>query len=71
MARDPTLIFSFVRTMDDKDGPVVAKGVYSRILKNGRIDFDAIPFALDATIRELRDSKVWASRWATYVHMGV
>jgi hypothetical protein len=57
--------------MDDIDGPFMAKRIYSRIFRDGVLDMTAVPHAVDDAVRELRESGVPASRWATYVHFGV
>lgn len=60
--------------MDDRDGPTIAEGVYKELFAS---DFavcehvDRIPFALDAAVRELRESGAHWTRWATYVHVGI
>jgi hypothetical protein len=56
--------------MQDIDGPFIAQRVYGQICQNGEIDYSAVSFALDEAIRELRESGVLASRWATFIHMG-
>jgi hypothetical protein len=56
--------------MNDIDGPFVAERVYKRIFCNGMLDLSAVPYALDETVRELRQTGVSPSRWATYVHIG-
>ncbi len=56
--------------MNDEDGPVVAKIVYSELMKEQFWDPDVIPFALDLAIRTLRRSGVPPYRWAPYIHMG-
>jgi CHAT domain-containing protein len=60
-------------SMGDVDGPVVAETVYRELFAgNGcQIDFDVVPYALDAAVRKLRDKGLESSRWATYIHMGV
>lgn len=58
------------RSMQDVDGPFIAQRVYGRICKDGEIDYSAVPFALDEAVRELRESGVPASQWATFIHMG-
>jgi CHAT domain-containing protein len=58
------------RSMNDVDGPFVAKRVYSNIFEDGRLDLAAVPYALDDAVTALRKSGVSASRWATYVHVG-
>jgi hypothetical protein len=57
--------------MDDVDGPFMAERIYARIFKDGQLDLNAVPLAVDDAIRQLRESGVPASRWATYVHFGV
>jgi hypothetical protein len=57
--------------MDDIDGPFMAERVYKRIFCDGGLDMGAVPYAVDDAVRELRESGVPASRWATYVHFGV
>jgi hypothetical protein len=65
-----SLIWAF-RAMDDVDGPFIAKRVYSAIFKDGHLDLGVVPWALDNAVRELRESGVPATRWATYIHLGV
>jgi hypothetical protein len=57
--------------MDDLDGPFIAERVYTAVFRDGRLDLSAVPYALDAAIRELRETGADPSRWATYVHIGV
>lgn len=57
--------------MVDFDGPFMAEQIYSRIFKDGRLNLDAVPYAVDESVRLLRESGAPASRWATYVHFGV
>jgi hypothetical protein len=57
--------------MDDIDGPFIAEGIYKRIFREGKLDMGAVPLSVDDAVRELRESGVPASRWATYVHFGV
>jgi hypothetical protein len=64
-------LISRARAMDDMDGPFMAKRIYARIFKNGILNLDEVPFAVDDAVRQLRESGVAASRWATYVHFGV
>jgi CHAT domain-containing protein len=58
------------RSMNDLDGPFVAERVYKRLFVDGHLDLDAVPYALDAAVRDLRSTGVHPSRWATYVHIG-
>lgn len=61
------------RTMDDVDGPIVAKAVYERLFggEDDYIDLEVVPHALDSAVRLLSDRGVRPSRWAPYVHIGV
>lgn len=61
----------FTRSMSDLDGPEVAKEIYSKIIMNCDLDLDMIPYAIDAAVSALRERGLHASRWATYVHVGV
>jgi hypothetical protein len=54
--------------MNDIDGPFMAERIYKRIFRDGRLDMAAVPYAVNDAVRELRESGVPASRWATYVH---
>lgn len=56
--------------MGDPDGPLIAKIVYEALFKEGQMDPEVVPYALDAAVRELRAQKVPPNRWATYIHMG-
>jgi hypothetical protein len=56
--------------MDDVDGPQVAKLFYERLFAEDVITLDAIPYALDYAVSELRKSGVPPKRWATFIHMG-
>lgn len=59
--------------MGDPDGPIVAKKVYEDLFRdNGALlDPDAIPYALDEVMHDLRRQGLHASRWAPFVHLGV
>jgi hypothetical protein len=56
--------------MNDIDGPFIAERVYRAIFREGKLDLAAVPYALDAAVRELRAAGTDPSRWATYVHIG-
>jgi CHAT domain-containing protein len=58
------------RSMDNLDGPFVAERVYRAAFRDGKLDLGAVPYALDAAVRELRETGADPSRWATYVHIG-
>jgi hypothetical protein len=64
-----TLSFA-IRSMDDVDGPFIAERVYQAIFRNGKLDLNTVPYALDAAVRQLRETGTHPSRWATYVHIG-
>lgn len=59
--------------MDDIDGPTVAQAVYEELYRTGAevLDPDTIPYALDLAVRKLQAKGLSASRWASYVHIGV
>ena len=60
------------RSMNDADGPMLAREVYAALLENSKaIDADQIPYALDRAVRKMREAGFHRSRWATYMHMGV
>jgi hypothetical protein len=56
--------------MDDTDGPIVANLFYRRLFAEDIITLDAIPYALDYAVAELRKTGVAPERWATFIHMG-
>jgi hypothetical protein len=58
------------RAMNDADGPRIAKLFYERLFSADIITLDAIPYALDYAVDELRKSGVSPERWATFIHMG-
>jgi hypothetical protein len=58
------------RTMHDADGPRVTKWFYERLFAEDMITLDAIPYALEYAIGELRKSGAPPERWATFIHMG-
>ena len=59
--------------MNDSDGPQVAKIVYEELFKKTDVELspDAIAYALDIAVRKLQESGIHASRWATYIHVGM
>ena len=56
--------------MSDSDGPRVAKWFYEKLFEQETITVDAIPYALDYAVNELRKSGAPPQRWATFIHMG-
>jgi hypothetical protein len=59
-----------IRAMNDVDGPRVAKLFYKTLFLEEVITLDAIPYALDRAVSELRMYGVSPERWATFIHMG-
>ncbi|KAJ7449197.1 CHAT domain-containing protein, partial [Mycena latifolia] len=59
-------------SMNDSDGPVVAKLVYSHLFRNGREPqvTDAAE-ALHLAVKELKARKVPYERWIPFIHMGI
>jgi hypothetical protein len=53
------------------DGPEVAKTFYQDLLAQDIIDADAVPYALDAAVENIRRSGVSIERWASFVHIGL
>jgi CHAT domain-containing protein len=60
-------------SMGDIDGPVVAETVYKEMFAGDgdTLDFDVVPYALDAAVRKLRTQGLEPSRWAPYIHIGM
>jgi hypothetical protein len=56
--------------MDDADSLRVAKVFYERLFCEEIITLDAIPFALDYAVEELRKSGMPPKQWAMFIHMG-
>jgi hypothetical protein len=56
--------------MEDADGPQVARLFYEKIFAEDVITLDAIPYALDYAVSELRKNGTPLERWATFTHMG-
>jgi hypothetical protein len=56
--------------MNDTDGPFVAELFYKRLFGEDVITLDAIPYAMDYAVQELRKTGVSPERWATFIHMG-
>jgi hypothetical protein len=56
--------------MNDHDGPDIAQAFYEKLFEGQTIDVDAIPRALDAAVKQLRDVGVPPERWATFMHVG-
>ncbi|EIN08831.1 hypothetical protein PUNSTDRAFT_143536 [Punctularia strigosozonata HHB-11173 SS5] len=60
-------------SMNDADGPKIAEHVYRELIASpsNHLDYEAIPRALDAAVRNLRAEGAHPSRWATWIHMGI
>jgi CHAT domain-containing protein len=60
-------------SMGDIDGPIVAKTVYEELFAGDGdiLDFNVVPYALDAAVRKLRAQGLEPSRWAPYIHIGM
>ncbi|EIN04764.1 hypothetical protein PUNSTDRAFT_75909, partial [Punctularia strigosozonata HHB-11173 SS5] len=60
-------------SMEDIDGPQIAKSVYRDIFSGDSeyIDPDDIAYALDGAVQELREIHPDPSRWAPYIHLGI
>jgi hypothetical protein len=61
----------YPRAMNDIDGPFMARYIYTHIFRDGALDMDTVPLAVDNAVMALRELGVPASRWATYAHIGV
>lgn len=61
------------RFMTDEDGPHVAKHVYTQLLapKDGYLDPEAVPYALDEAVRALREKGLPPERWSLFIHFGI
>ncbi|EIN05621.1 hypothetical protein PUNSTDRAFT_18498, partial [Punctularia strigosozonata HHB-11173 SS5] len=62
----------FNRSMEDVDGPIIAKSVYENMFAGdaGHISPDDVAYALDEAVRALRLTQADPSRWAPYIHLG-
>jgi hypothetical protein len=57
--------------MGDADGPLVANKIYQALSRSGNaLDLDAVPYALDDAVGELRGRGLPAEHWATFIHLG-
>lgn len=59
------------RVMSDSTGPIVARMVYQELLKGGGLDLEAVPYALDAAVTQLRKQGYDPRYWAPFVHVGM
>jgi CHAT domain-containing protein len=58
------------RTIEDEDGPAVARAFYAALLAEEVIDADAVAYALDDAVSKLRQQDVSPTRWASFIHVG-
>lgn len=72
LAGYPSVIAS-MWSIKDSDAPVVANGVYSQLLKGGRMDYWSAAKALHDATNKLRNSvgEKQFERWVPYIHIGV
>jgi CHAT domain-containing protein len=64
------LIVLFLRSIEDEDGPAVAREFYAALLAKEVIDADAVAYALDEAVSKLRRQDVSPTRWAPFIHVG-
>lgn len=72
MAGYPSVIATMWSVMD-ADAPIIAKEVYGRLLKDGKMDYRSSAWALHEAVAQLR-AKVGDKafeRWAPYIHIGI
>ena len=67
------LKLKYLRSMNDNDGPLIARSIYEEVFKDPTTSLDPkmIPYALDRAIHKLQQNGVHPSRWATYIHVGI
>ncbi|KAG8753409.1 hypothetical protein FRC11_007449, partial [Ceratobasidium sp. 423] len=73
MAGYPSVIAT-MWSIQDPDAPVIAQGVYARLIKQGKMDYKGTAVALHEAVEELRSSGVGEDgfwRWVPYIHIGV
>ncbi|CAA7269202.1 unnamed protein product [Cyclocybe aegerita] len=60
-------------TMNDDDGPQVARMIYEEMFKDPdrSLDPKIIAYALDSAVKSLQAKGTHPSRWATYIHVGI
>ena len=61
------------RSMGDADGPIIAKKLYGELFAGDSeyLDPEAVPYALDSAVQELRAKGLHLSRWAPFIHVGI
>ena len=67
------LIKPVARSIEDADGPVIARTGYEALFSGGseHLDPDDVPYALDDAVQQLRKMHPDPSRWAPYIHIGL
>jgi hypothetical protein len=63
-------LIDMCRAIADVDGPRIAKWFYEELFNLDILDVDAVAYAFDFAIGQLRESGVSAQRWAPFIHMG-
>ncbi|EIN06321.1 hypothetical protein PUNSTDRAFT_137098 [Punctularia strigosozonata HHB-11173 SS5] len=60
-------------SMEDMDGPIIAKVVYETIFggESEMINPDDVAYALDTAVQQLRKKNIDPSRWASFIHLGL
>ena len=58
--------------MDDQDGPVIARAIYTSLFKDAEGDLKnfCLATSLDAVVWEMKKCGVPIERWATFIHIG-
>jgi hypothetical protein len=56
--------------MGDEEGLILARVVYSELLKSETIDLNDVPYVLDTAVQMLRSRKTKPYGWAPFVHIG-
>jgi hypothetical protein len=59
-----------IRAIWDEDGPDVARAFYETLLAEPVIDADAVAYALDEAVSQLKRQNVSIARWASFSHVG-
>jgi hypothetical protein len=58
-----------LRSIEDEDGPAVARAFYATLLANEVIDADVVAYALGEAVSKLRRQGVSPTRWASFIHV--
>jgi hypothetical protein len=56
--------------MNDKDGLLVAREFYQRLLAEPVVDVGVVPYALNDAVAALRAKGAPAAHWATFIYTG-